>query len=902
MNGSAVEVLDGSTVLQACEKAGVTVPRFCYHAHLSIAGNCRRCLVEVEKSPKLQVSCALPARAGRVVSTDTTAVRKAREGVREFLLVNHPLDCPICDQGGECDLQDQALAFGSDHGRFREYKRAVRDKSRGPLIKTIRTRCIHCTRCVRFASEVAGVQDLGTIGRGNNLEIARSSFDVSKPTAGRLFDLEPGLSVHEKQSFVTRGLNVVKTDDPIGCVPERNIDHSGHYGGSVLPGTPVVSALTSVEARLDVFASSGALNSNLTGNLPDVCPVGALTSLPYSFKARPWELKKVESYDLLSPERSPVRFDLRGVGPSSLLRVLPRTVTNTVAPWIGDKSRYGYEGRSRQRVSSPLVPVDDILASCSWHLLFRVQSALYFTFGSNIERRFGPTTNRETLVAGKAYERFYWGFFAGVVNLGVERQLTPAYYQGLEKLEFCVRGHVAKSLVWNANRAIIRGARAEGSRNLRKNELLGRKRAAVEDADVVLRIGRNPKKEAPVWNARIRSRLLQKGGPKREAPFRVARIGGVPDRTYPVEHLGHSTATVRAIVEGRHPFCTTLRRAEKPLILLGQSVREREDSEILWKLLRVVGIRVAGEAGLAQGFGTHWFPSSVGHANAAYVGIGELLTERYIAPSRTHYKRLAWSVFDLPYHLVTDLRPYRTLDSERTGLWAINAQLPLNWRSSYWWVTYQGSHGDSVCSSSGAVRPGASVTEEQGTNVDLEGVRKVTQPLHDRPGEARENWAIVKARVEEVYRPWSTWNLRRFGTKEEIRHVGDRAEHIQKTYGCREHGGRLETKVLTLPASLQSVAGLGRCLLWKGSGRVFLTPLIVDIENYFRSDRLSTFSPTRAKCTLASSAVEKETAFTVSIGRSVGDRLSVIGRWIDRSRKVLGRILLEGRKGRVRRT
>ncbi len=303
IDGVEIEVEAGSSVMQACESAGIEIPHFCYHERLSIAGNCRMCLVEMERSPKPIASCAMPAADGMVIRTDTETVRKARKGVMEFLLANHPLDCPICDQGGECDLQDQAMAYGADTGRYGEGKRAVRDKNMGPLIKTVMTRCIHCTRCVRFVTEVAGVPELGLLGRGEDAEIS-----------------------------------------------------------------------TYLEK---------ALASELSGNVIDLCPVGALTSKPYAFVARSWELRKTESIDVLDAVGSNIRIDARG---NEVLRILPRLNEDVNEEWISDKSRYACDGLRYQRLDRPYVRgADGKLAAATWDEAFAaVASRLKGLDGSKI--------------------------------------------------------------------------------------------------------------------------------------------------------------------------------------------------------------------------------------------------------------------------------------------------------------------------------------------------------------------------------------------------------------------------------------------------------------------------------------------------------------------------------------
>ena len=319
INGQEVEVPQGTTVLQACQSAGIEVPHFCFHERLAIAGNCRMCLVEMEKSPKPVASCAMPAADGQVVKTDSAMAQKARKGVMEFLLINHPLDCPICDQGGECDLQDEAMAFGSDRGRYQENKRAVKDKNFGPLIKTQMTRCIHCTRCVRFATDVAGVSELGATGRGENMEI----------------------------------------------------------------GTYIEHALT----------------SELSGNMIDLCPVGALTSKPYAFVARPWELRKTESVDVLDAVGANIRIDTRG---PEVLRVLPRINEDVNEEWLGDKGRFAIDGLMKRRLDKPYVRVNGKLAPASWAEAFSAIAArVKGVDGSKIAGIAGDLVDAEAMLALK---------------------------------------------------------------------------------------------------------------------------------------------------------------------------------------------------------------------------------------------------------------------------------------------------------------------------------------------------------------------------------------------------------------------------------------------------------------------------------------------------------------------
>ncbi|MDA8247729.1 MAG: NADH-quinone oxidoreductase subunit NuoG, partial [Rhodospirillales bacterium] len=320
VDGITVEVPPGSNVLQACELAGKEIPRFCYHERLSVAGNCRMCLVEIEKAPPKPISsCSYPVADGMVVHTDSPMVRAARRGVMEFLLINHPLDCPICDQGGECDLQDQAIGYGMDHSRYAENKRAVKDKYLGPLVKTVMTRCIHCTRCIRFAAEVAGVPEMGATSRGENMEV----------------------------------------------------------------GTYVEKALT----------------SELSGNLIDICPVGALTSKPYAFVARPWELRKTDSIDVLDAVGANIRIDARG---PEVLRILPRVNDDVNEEWLGDKSRFSIDGLKRRRLDACWIRRDGKLVRASWVEAFdAIAARIEATHGERIGAVAGNLADAESMLALK---------------------------------------------------------------------------------------------------------------------------------------------------------------------------------------------------------------------------------------------------------------------------------------------------------------------------------------------------------------------------------------------------------------------------------------------------------------------------------------------------------------------
>ncbi|HJN04198.1 MAG TPA: NADH-quinone oxidoreductase subunit NuoG, partial [Alphaproteobacteria bacterium] len=447
IDGTEITVENGLTVMQACEQAGVEIPRFCYHDRLSIAGNCRMCLVEIERSPKPVASCAMPAADGMVVLTNTESVKKAREGVMEFLLINHPLDCPICDQGGECDLQDQAMAYGRGSNRFAENKRAVRDKNLGPLVKTIMTRCIHCTRCIRFASEIAGVPELGAIGRGEHMEIT-----------------------------------------------------------------------TYVE---------GALTSELSGNLIDLCPVGALTSKPYAFSARSWELTKTESIDVHDAVGSSIRVDSRG---QAVMRVLPRPHEDLNEEWISDKTRFAVDGLARQRLDRAYVRDQGKLRAATWSEAFaRIADRVRGVEGSRIAALAGDLADAESIYALK-------GLMGSLGSANLDCRLDGA----------ALDPRVRASYLFNTTIA------------------------GIENADACLLVGTNPRWEAPLINARLRKRYLMGG-------FPVGVIGPAVDLTYRTESLGAGPETLAGILAGNHSFARTLEAADRPMIVLGQGALTRPD-------------------------------------------------------------------------------------------------------------------------------------------------------------------------------------------------------------------------------------------------------------------------------------------------------------------------------------
>ncbi len=454
INNKKVEFENGMTVMQACELAGAEIPRFCYHEKLSIAGNCRMCLVEMEKAPKPIASCAMPAGEGMVIKTNTKTVEKARKGVMEFLLINHPLDCPICDQGGECDLQDQALHYGFDKSRYEENKRAVKNKHMGPLVSTIMTRCIHCTRCVRFSTEVAGVDDLGLLGRGENAEIT-----------------------------------------------------------------------TYLEKTIE---------SELSGNVIDLCPVGALTSKPYAFKSRPWELSKTETHDVFDGVGSSIRVDTRG---KQVLRVLPRINEETNEEWISDKTRFAIDGLSRQRLDKVYLKNDNKLIVTSWDsALNKIKEELNKRGKEKTITLSGKFTDAETIIASKLFTN------------GLGSSLYDCRFD---------------------NAQIIHGESESYKFNSSIEE--------VENADAILLVGSNPRWEASVLNARIRKAFL-------DNKCKIGLIGPDLDLNYHYTKISNSLIALNDINEKKSEFSKSFYSAKNPIIILGTSAINHNQGESVLKI------------------------------------------------------------------------------------------------------------------------------------------------------------------------------------------------------------------------------------------------------------------------------------------------------------------------------
>jgi NADH-quinone oxidoreductase chain G len=764
VDGCEVEVPEGASMLQACEKAGRVVPRFCYHERLSIAGNCRMCLVEVGGSPKLQASCAMPVMAGSEISTDSPAVRKAREGVMELLLVNHPLDCPICDQGGECDLQDQAMTYGSDHGRFQEYKRSVQDKNLGPLVKTVMTRCIHCTRCLRFASEMGGLGVLGTMGRGNNMEIA----------------LAPSTS----------------------------------------------SGLSSSSDMLAVL--SPALDSELSGNLIDLCPVGALTSLPYAFTSRPWEIKSIESVDVLDGVGSKIRIDVgQGrSGPASIMRVLPRGSSGQESSWISDKTRFSYDGLKAQRLTTPMVrDAGGDLVSATWSEAFRV-IAEGVSKSSSFEARFGSLLDAETQVAAR-------DFLEAVAQTSKGSKGS----KGSKKVSV-FQDRVESTSIHASNADLPSSASSASSASfvpfVPSDEVEGLG-DVLEDADVVLFVGMDPRMEASVVNAALRGKSIELS-----VPFTVAYVGAPVDLSYPAAFLGSSAKTLAALVEGSHPYCKRLVKAKSARIVVGQSVSTNKAGSALW--------------GLAEKLASRFGSSSVYHlhpsiASSTSVGLGS--TSSSVSTSAFSASESSGDV-DSKFILEVGRSlngkgapssPSSPSSTSTVGKGPQSMVVVVNHHGDDW----MGEYADVVLPSAAYTEVGSNYLSTTGQYLRS---RIATRP----PGQARETWRIFRALLDVV------------GKSEDkdlqsspffACHSGSAMSDRLATFGFAKSLRSFASSTMGASYGVRFGAGLS-----KGQrGVVDCNPFHTFVEDYHRTDAVSASSSTMLKC---------------SAGRRMGGSFSVL--------------------------
>ena len=593
INGKEIEFEKGMTVLQACELANVEIPRFCYHEKLSIAGNCRMCLVEMEKSPKPIASCAMPAAEGMNIKTNTSLVEKARKGVMEFLLANHPLDCPVCDQGGECDLQDQSLYYGVDKSRFLENKREVSEKYMGPLIKTQMTRCIHCTRCIRFATEIAGIPEIGAIGRGESMEIT-----------------------------------------------------------------------TYLEKSME---------SELSANVIDLCPVGALTSKPYAFEARPWELKKTESIDVMDAVGSNIRVDTYNW---EVKRILPRLNNDINEEWISDKTRYSCDGLSKQRLDVPYIKKNNKLQKSNWDEAIEiVVNKIKETQPNEIAGHIGDMVNLENSIAFKK-------LFNDLNSNNLEFREKKFYINPKDKINY----------IFNSS---IKG---------------------IEESDLILLVGTNPRHEATILNARIRKAFAQKKIP-------IYSIGDPGDLTYQYKVIGNKTDDIKKLINKENEISKNILSSKKPIIIIGESALELKCGKYIFEELKNYLIN--------NNFITEeWNALNVLVQNASTVGLLDFkMLSQQEDNNFVFFDKLSSNKFKLLYLLGSD---------------------NLEFKKNNEFIVYQGSHGDRGAELADVIFPSAAYTEQNGLYSNLEGrvqdCKKASYPI----GDSLEDWKIFNLILKKM--------------------------------------------------------------------------------------------------------------------------------------------------------
>jgi NADH-quinone oxidoreductase subunit G len=673
VDGKEIDVPAEFTLLQACEAAGAEIPRFCYHERLSIAGNCRMCLVEVKGGPKPVASCAWGVRDCRPgpkgeppeISTRSPMVKKAREGVMEFLLINHPLDCPICDQGGECDLQDQAMGYGVDTSRFAENKRAVEDKYLGALVKTSMNRCIQCTRCVRFAAEVCGVPEMGATGRGEDMEIT----------------------------------------------------------------TYLESALT----------------SELQGNLVDICPVGALTSKPYAFAARSWELGKTQSIDVMDGVGSAIRIDSRG---REVMRILPRVNEAVNEEWISDKTRHVVDGLRTQRLDRPYLRENGQLRPASWSEAFAAIVAKAARIdGKRIGAIAGDLAAIEEMFALKdLLARF------GSVNLAT--QSGAAFDPGAGRASYIFNPTIA----------------------------------GIEQADALLIIGSNPRKEAAVLNARIRKRW-------RSGQLKIGLIGPKADLAYAYDYLGAGTDSLGDLAAGKHSFAEVLKAAKNPIVLVGAGAAVRRDGAAV----------LAAAAKLALDFGAvkdGWNGFGVLHDTASGVGALDI----GFAPNAGGMS-------------VAQMTTFGTLDI----LFLLGADEVKVADGTF--VVYIGTHGDRGAHRADVILPGAAYTEKQALYVNTEGRVQMASRAAFPPGDAREDWAVIRALSEVMAKRLPYDSL---------------AALRQAIFKAVPHLMRVDQIEAGNAGDLRTLAGKG--------GGLEKAPFKASVEDYYLTNPIARASAVMAEC------------------------------------------------------
>ena len=603
INNKEIEFEEGMTVLQACEIAGAEIPRFCYHERLSIAGNCRMCLVEMEKSPKPIASCAMPAAEGMKIKTNTLFVDKARKGVMEFLLANHPLDCPVCDQGGECDLQDQSLFYGFDHSRYSENKRQVKEKNMGPLIKTQMTRCIHCTRCVRFATEVAGIPELGAIGRGEDMEIT-----------------------------------------------------------------------TYLEKSME---------SEMSANVIDLCPVGALTSKPYAFEARPWELKKTETIDVMDAVGSNIRVDTYGW---EVKRVLPRINEDINEEWISDKTRYACDGLLKQRLDIPYIRENGKLKKTSWDQATK--------FLINKIKSFNPNE------------------IAGIVGSLADLEMIFSFKSFMEN---CI----------GSSNFECRQDRIYINPKERMNYIFNSSIKGIENSDLLLLVGTNPRLEATMLNARIRKAFIKNA-------TKIYSIGDPGDLTYPYINIGSSTSIIKDITSGTHKIFNLIKKSKRPIIIIGESALSGESGKYIFETFK------------------------------SFLSNNNFIDNKWNALNILNQQASRVGAIDLGFYSINEKDNFTffdKLDNDKFKFIYLLGADDFNFEKKDKFIVYQGSHGDKGAEIADIILPGAAYTEKNGLFVNLEGKLQRAYKASYPPGESKEDWLIFKDLANLMKKPLEFNNI-----------------------------------------------------------------------------------------------------------------------------------------------
>ena len=666
INDSEIEVESGVSILQACESIGIEIPRFCYHEKLSIAGNCRMCLVELEGSPKPVASCAMPVNEGMVIKTNNDFVKKARNAVMEFLLINHPLDCPVCDQGGECDLQDQAMAYGKGISRYFDRKRAVKNKDLGPIIKTHMTRCIHCTRCVRFGEEVCGINQIGAIGRGEDTEIT-----------------------------------------------------------------------TFLEEAVD---------SELSGNVIDLCPVGALTSKPYAFVARPWELKKIDSIDVMDGVGSNIRIDLKG---EKIMRVQPRINEAINEEWISDKTRYAYDGISNQRIDSAYKKCEGKFEEISYDDLFSIiKNKLVNTSSNKIAALVGNTVDCETI--------FSFKMFLKRINCeNYDSRQDNAYFVPNDR----------SSYIFNSS---ISG---------------------IENSDLCLLIGSNPKIEAPILNARIRKTINNS-----EESYPIARIGHPHELNYVVNELGSKPHVLEELIRGQHSFSKLLNKSRYPLFIIGQGALCRSDSEKIFNYAKRLYHN--------QKKAVNWNGFNILQTFSGRVGALDL--DFYSKSKSNLVERVYNGDFEILYLMSADEIDFKKIPAHT-------------------FVIYQGHHGDIGAQNADLIIPTTCFTEKEGIYVNIEGRPQVSAKVKSALSSVDDAWLFFKKLSKYL------------GFKLGYNNFDELRFQMFEKYPILKNIDKVEKSQFVRPK--------------RPHGKFFDQPIYSNINNFYMTDSVSRHSNVMAECT-----------------------------------------------------